>query len=161
MRPMPNIGPTELLIIAIPLVVIMVIVLGIVVAVRKGNGASVPPPIPLAPQDLQGLVTQLTRQGRKVHAIKELRQHTGLGLAEAKKVVDAVAMGHPMWAHPALARFRPSPAALPHTGVVTGPDLATRVRELKAAGRVEQAIHLVRGETGMGQREAELFIDTL
>ncbi|WP_179282429.1 ribosomal protein L7/L12 [Streptosporangium subroseum] len=158
---MPNIGPTELLIIAIPLVVILVIVLGIVVAVRKGGGASVPPPTPLAPQDLQGLVTQLTHQGRKVHAIKELRRHTGLSLAEAKKVVDAVAMGHPMWAHPALARFRPSPVALSHTGVATGPDLATRVRELKAADRVEQAIHLVRGETGMGQREAELFVGTL
>jgi hypothetical protein len=158
---MPNIGPTELLIIAIPLAVILVIVLGIVAAVRKGNRAPVPPLIPPTPQDLQELVTQLTRQGRKIQAIKELRQHTGLGLAEAKKVIDAVAMGHTMWSHPVLARFRPSSVALPHTGAITGPDLATRVRELKAAGRAEQAIHLVRGETGMGQREAELFVDNL
>ena len=70
-------------------------------------------------------------------------------------------MGHTMWSHPVLARFRPSPVALPYAGVVAGPDLATRVRELKAAGRAEQAIHLVRGETGMGQREAELFLDSL
>jgi hypothetical protein len=161
MRFMPNLGPVELVIVALLFAVILAIVLGAAVAVLRGNKASVPPPVPPAPQELQELVTQLTRQGRKVQAIKELRQHTGLGLAEAKKVIDAVAMGHTMWSHPVLARFRPSPVALPYAGAVAGPDLATRVRELKAAGRAEQAIHLVRGETGMGQREAELFLDSL
>jgi hypothetical protein len=161
MRPMPNLGPVELSIIALLFAVILVIVFGIVMAARKGDRAPVPPPTPMAPHDLQELVTQLTRQGRKIQAIKELRLYTGLGLAESKQVIDAVAMGHTMWSHPVLARFRPSPAALPYAGPVTGPDLATRVRELKAAGRAEQAVHLVRGETGMGQREAELFVDGL
>ncbi|MDP9844223.1 50S ribosomal protein L7/L12 [Streptosporangium lutulentum] len=154
---MPNIGPVELLIAAALLAVILAIVLGVVVVARRGDRASLPPPMPPAPQDLQELVTRLTRQGQKIHAIKALRHHTGLGLSESKKVIDAVALGHPMWSHPVLAPFRPSPVALPHAG----PDLATRVRELKAAGRTAQAIHLVRGETGMGQAEAELFVGSL
>ncbi|MEV7966908.1 hypothetical protein AB0O34_13125 [Sphaerisporangium sp. NPDC088356] len=58
-----------------------------------------------------------------------------------------------------MARFRPvADVALPRTA---GPDLATRVRELKAAGRQEQAVYLVRGETGMDSREAHLFVDSI
>ncbi|MEU8249727.1 hypothetical protein [Nonomuraea sp. NPDC048916] len=40
-------------------------------------------------------------------------------------------------------------------------DLATRVRRLKEAGRTQQAIFLVRGETGIGQDEAAQFVNSL
>ncbi|GAA4193086.1 hypothetical protein GCM10022252_35550 [Streptosporangium oxazolinicum] len=158
---MPNAGPMELLILAALLVVILVIlviVADVVMAVRRGTRAPVMPP---TPQGVYETVTGLTRQGRKIEAIKELRQYTGLGLRESKTVVDAVALGHDLWSHHLMARFRPShPTVSPGAGV-SGPDLATRVRELKVAGRAEQAIHLVRGETGMGEREAALFVETL
>ncbi|MBB2910517.1 hypothetical protein FHS43_001780 [Streptosporangium becharense] len=86
---MPNLGPTELLILAVLLALIVAAVIGVAVSVGRRRRVSAPYP--------------------------------GAG----------------------------------------GADLATRVRELKSAGRTEQAVHLVRGETGMGRREAELFVDGL
>lgn len=159
---MPNVGATELLIVAVMFAMILTIVIGVVMAVRKGNRAPAWRPTPMsAPQDLGETVTRLARQGRKIDAIKELRHHTGLGLRESKMIVDGVTMGHDLWSHPAMAHFQPPrPTAPPHAGAM-GPDLATRVRELKAAGRAEQAVHLVRGETGMGEHEAELFVEAL
>lgn len=157
---MPNIGPAELLVVAILFAVVLMIVIGIVMAARKGNQMPMPTPMP-TPQGLHELVTGLVRAGRRIEAIKELRRHTGLSLRDAKVTIDGVAMGHDLWSHPAMTRFKAAqPTALPHTGLA-GPDLATRVRELKAAGRAEQAVYLVRGETGMGEREAELFVEAL
>jgi len=161
---MPNLGPTELLIIVALPAVLLAIVVGVVMAARKSGRAASGgvPTAPLTPQGLHETVTGLTRQGQKIQAIKELRQYTGLGLKEAKDVVDAVAMGRDLWSHPLMARFRAAhPVESPSSIAITGPDLATRVRELKAVGRAEQAIHLVRGETGMGEREAELFVEAL
>ena len=40
-------------------------------------------------------------------------------------------------------------------------DLAARVRRLKADGRRDQAIFLVRGETGMDHDEASAFVDAI
>jgi len=161
---MPNVGPTELLIVVALLAVLLAIVAAVVMAVRKSGRAvsGEVPAAPLTPQGLHETVTGLTHSGQKIRAIKELRQYTGLGLKEAKTVVDAVAMGHDLRSHPLMAGFRSAHSVGPaSTTAVTGPDLATRVRELKAAGRVEQAIHLVRGETGMDEREAGLFVETL
>ncbi|MFI6458590.1 hypothetical protein ACIBF6_44475 [Streptosporangium amethystogenes] len=159
---MPNIGPAELLIVAILFAVILVVVIGVVMAARKGGQTPMPVPMQTpTPQGLHELVTGLVRAGRRIEAIKELRGHTGLSLRDAKMIIDGVVAGHDLWSHPAMIRFKPAqPTALPHTGAA-GPDLATRVRELKAAGRAEQAVHLVRGETGMGEREAELFVEAL
>ena len=39
--------------------------------------------------------------------------------------------------------------------------LATRVRNLKEMGRTEQAVFLVRGETGMDESEAIRFVSSL
>ncbi|WP_405144120.1 ribosomal protein L7/L12 [Sphaerisporangium sp. NBC_01403] len=156
---MPNVGPVELLILIILVAAIVAIVVGVIMISRKGRAPSVPPMRPATPQDLHRVVTQLTLQRRKIEAIKELRQYTGLDLRSAKAVVDAVAMGQDMWSHPAMARFRPIEDAAPPRAA--GSDLATRVRELKLAGREEQAVHLVRGETGMGPREAQLFVDSI
>ncbi|GAA2776076.1 hypothetical protein [Nonomuraea dietziae] len=57
--------------------------------------------------------------------------------------------------HPAMTRL-PQPPPRLHQA-----DLATRVRELKAAGREQQAVHLVIGETGMTQGEAQTFVQAL
>ncbi|WP_157594795.1 hypothetical protein [Streptosporangium amethystogenes] len=161
---MPNIGPVELLVVAILFAMVLVIIVGIVMAARKGDQPPMPMPMPTpmpTPQGLQELVTGLVRAGRRIEAIKELRGRTGLSLRDAKMTIDGVVMGHDLWSQPAMARFKPAqPTALPHTGAA-GPDLATRVRELKAAGRAEQAVYLVRGETGMGEHEAELFVEAL
>ncbi|MFE3455701.1 ribosomal protein L7/L12 [Nonomuraea sp. NPDC059194] len=152
---MPNLGLPELVIIAVVLIAVAAfIILTVTLATRKTrHGTSITPTHTRAPDDLDGVLRDLIARGRKIHAIKLLREHTGLGLKQAKDAVEALAAGriHPGLAHPALQPGRP-PAA---------PDLASRVRELKGAGRDEQAVHLVVGETGMGWNEAEIFVRAL
>ncbi|WP_433356828.1 ribosomal protein L7/L12 [Microtetraspora malaysiensis] len=146
-------GMVEIVVIIVVILVI-VAVLVTVIALAARSGARTGPQlawrtpglVPPLPHDLQERVRELCSQGKKIHAIKAVREGTGLGLKEAKDVVDALDAG------------RPIPTAQPvgHPG-----DLASRVRELKAAGRAEQAVFLVRGETGMTQAEAETFVNAL
>lgn len=44
-------------------------------------------------QDLSPEIYQLLAQGRKIAAIKLIREETGLGLAEAKEIADVIS-GH-------------------------------------------------------------------
>ncbi|MEQ4725101.1 ribosomal protein L7/L12 [Nonomuraea sp. B19D2] len=134
----------------IGLTVIAVIVVAIVRASARGSR----PPVFLPPDELDHQLRSLVAQGKRIYAIKLLRQHTGMGLKEAKDAVDGLAVGRPI-NHPALHRPPTAPAAAPQA------DLAARVRQLKEAGRSEQAVHLVRGETGMTEDEALRFLDAL
>ncbi|MEV0974283.1 ribosomal protein L7/L12 [Microtetraspora glauca] len=142
-------NPTFVIVLIVLVVAVLVVV--VVLAARAGARPSAQlawrtpgmmPPISL---DLQDRVRELCAEDKKIHAIKLVREETGLGLKEAKTVVDALEAGRPV----------PGERAGGHG------DLASRVRELKAAGRTEQAIFLVRGETGMGQDEAEIFVNAL
>ncbi|WP_157254151.1 ribosomal protein L7/L12 [Nonomuraea typhae] len=144
----------------------IVLIVGVVVAVvavslvalAGRRGGELKPPVPSlhSAADVEQEVLRLLRQEKTIHAIKVLRQHTRLGLKEAKDLVEDVAAGRRrLTDHPAFAGLRPS---LPRRGTA---DLAGRVRNLVAEGHREQAIYLVRGETGMGQDEAELFVNSL
>ncbi|GII81715.1 hypothetical protein Sru01_66970 [Sphaerisporangium rufum] len=145
------------LLILLFLVVFVLAVAGIVVSILKRGR---PAPTGWGTGDLRDRVNTLVWQQQPIQAIKVLRQATGLGLADAKRVVDAVAGGADLWEVPIMARYRPAHLNAP-APVDARPDLASRVRELKAGGRAEQAVHLVRGETGMDQDEAERFVDAL
>ncbi|MDE3724490.1 ribosomal protein L7/L12 [Nocardiopsis sp. N85] len=103
------------------------------------------PPTPPGPldQDTVDNALGLVRAGRKIVAIKLVRERTGLGLAEAKGVVDAIEEGR-------RVPVEPGPGSL-----------ADRVRELLGRDRVADAIVLVAGETGMTEAEAARFIDAL
>lgn len=145
-----GLGFPELLTLLIVGLVLAGAIFALVAAVgRVGTRAhAIPagPPPSFSPDistDLQNRVRALCVSHKKIHAIKLIRQETGLGLLEAKIIAEAVEAGR----------------ALP--GGPARPDLAFRVRELKAAGRTEQAIFLVRGETGMGQTEAETFVNAI
>ncbi|MEV8637908.1 ribosomal protein L7/L12 [Streptosporangium sp. NPDC051023] len=170
---MPNLGPTELLIIG--LVVILVVagvaaglVLLVRLAARPSTSFSPVPPSGSAglkgdsgPVGLQAQVQSLLGQGKKIHAVKLVRERTGLGLAEAKRYVDDLAAGRlqtpaPFPGH--LSHPGGPPPELPQRG---GADLADRVRDLKASGRAEQAVFLVRGETGMTEPDAWRFVDSI
>ncbi|MFD0884650.1 hypothetical protein ACFQ08_08805 [Streptosporangium algeriense] len=61
---------------------------------------------------------------------------------------------------PAMFLSHPAepPSALPRHG---GADLAARVHDLKISGRAEQAVLLVRGETGMTEPDARRFVDAV
>ncbi|GAA5051901.1 hypothetical protein HNP84_006360 [Thermocatellispora tengchongensis] len=127
-----------------------ILVLAAVVMVRARAGAA-PLERPPVGADLTERVRWLCERGRQIHAIKLVREEIpGIGLKEAKDAVDAIAAGRPSPLPPRIGRPVLRPAA-------TG-DLAERVRALKAAGRTEQAVFLVRGETGMNEGEASAFV---
>lgn len=86
-------------------------------------------------------VLSLIRADRKIQGIKVVRERTGLGLAEAKNLADAIDEG----------RWAPAP---------TG-SLADRVRELLDQDRVADAVLVVSQETGMTEDEASRFIGSL
>ncbi|GAB1818481.1 hypothetical protein [Herbidospora sp. RD11066] len=142
-------GGTELIILLIILGAIAGIIL---LAVRAAGGRPraqvaywAPGVIPQIAEPVRERVRELGAENRLVEAIKVVRQETGLGLRDAKFVTESIIAG----------RYLPTST---ERALQTGPDLATRVRELKEAGRTEQAIFLVRGETGMNQEQAEGFV---
>ncbi|MFC7331109.1 ribosomal protein L7/L12 [Marinactinospora rubrisoli] len=98
------------------------------------------PPRPVSADTLER-ARALIAQGKPVHAIKGVREETGMGLAEAKALVDALSQGRPVPGAPAVA-------------------LAARVRDLRDEDRAA-AIALVVAETGMTEAEAVRFADAL
>ena len=63
----------------------------------------------IADDSLPPEVIQAIEQGRKIEAIKRLREATGLGLANAKVLVDKASRQHgPKYAHPRIVDDRPN-----------------------------------------------------
>ena len=87
---------------------------------------------------------------------KSYRQQTGVGLAEAKAVIDAVARGDRLvgsgtvWAEAVVA---PAPVASPREGV--GAEIDTLIR----AGQKIQAIKVHREAYGIGLKESKEAIE--
>lgn len=86
----------------------------------------------------------LIRDDRKIQAVKVVRERTGMGLVEAKHVVDAIQEGHRLSIEPA-----------------PGHSLADRSRELLSQDRVTEATTMVSRETGMTETESSRFLDVL
>lgn len=79
--------------------------------------------------------------GNQLEAIRLLRRHTGLGLAEAKAVVDAARV-------PRVERSPEGVAGLP-----------ADAKAALARGDVLQALRLLRSAKGIGLKEAKALID--
>ena len=77
--------------------------------------------------------------GNPIEAIKRLRAATGLGLKDAKDVIDAYEAGAPV-------RLPPRPSETP---------LPADVRAALQAGNKIEAIRLLRDHTGLGLKEAK------
>jgi len=99
------------------------------------------PPLLLTPELLAELRNLLGR-GKKIPAIKLLRERTGLGLKDAKDLAEAIERG-----------YEP-----PLQGRVS---LSERVRALRDAGDHASAVAMVQAETGMRRHEAEKFVSVL
>jgi large subunit ribosomal protein L7/L12 len=141
--------------IVVALLVLLVIVLVVTRTGRPAREARPPAPVVPLPADLQARVRQLVGEGKKILAIKEVREVLGLSLVDAKNAVDAIADGRSLpTAGPALG---PAPGPAPRAV----PDLADRARALAAAGRHDEAVRLVAAETGMSAPEAGAFIRAL
>ncbi len=90
-------------------------------------------------------VLEALRAGKAVEAIQRLRQATGLGLAEAKALID---------------HHREADAA-PAFGARQAGGLPASVVEALRRGNKIEAIKLLRGHTGLGLKEAKDAIEAL
>lgn len=140
--------------------VLVLVVLVAAVRVRTLNRPQAPAPIAPGmtagmPADRLAEVQALLGSGKKIAAIKRLRELTGMGLAEAKNLVEAMEAGvpaqelkprdpRPRSSTDAAARVRALPA---HT--------AEEARRLVEQRKLVYAIKVIREGTGMGLREAK------
>jgi ribosomal protein L7/L12 len=104
------------------------------------------------------LATQLRdleAKGKKLEAVRLLRKTTGLGLADAVRIVDKLAAsGKPVTLDKTTSGTGTAMANI-------GPDHEAELRTLVAAGQQIQAIKMVRELTGMGLKEAKDLVDRL
>jgi len=132
----------------------LVVIVVAVLVLRRRSDVVVVPPRPQRgaahPESLEGLLAQ----GKKIEAIKLVREQTGMGLKEAKDYVEAYAAGK----RPGL----PPPASRP-TAASAAPSATVQdaARALVAQGKKIEAIKLVREQTGMGLKEAKDYVDRL
>jgi ribosomal protein L7/L12 len=111
----------------------------------------IPPPAAVRsvrplPEGERAAIVALLARGSKLEAIKRVRELTGLGLKEAKDMVEAWDAGGAMPAVPA-----PTPATPPA-------DMA-EARALALAGNKIAAIKRVRELTGLGLKEAKDMVE--
>ncbi len=104
------------------------------------------PPQP-PPGDLADRLRVLVGAGKKIQAVKELREHTGMGLAEAKKYIDRLPLNGPI------------PPAEPPAGL--SPDTVARAREHIAAGEPIHAVRVIRDDTGWSLKDAKKAMERI
>jgi ribosomal protein L7/L12 len=97
-------------------------------------------------------VRKLVAEGHKIEAIKAVREHTGLGLKEAKDYVEAIPNVAP------LANFGRPAEAIERTDAES---VRREAIALKAQNKMMEAIKLVRERTGLGLKEAKDYVDAL
>ncbi len=88
---------------------------------------------------LESQIQQLLQRGEKLEAIKLMREHTGLGLSEAKKAVEAL---------------ESKTATQPKDS-----EIEAKVRELVQQGKALEAIQLVRSAKGSDLKESREYVD--
>ncbi|MDZ4720072.1 MAG: ribosomal protein L7/L12 [Roseiflexaceae bacterium] len=151
-----------------PLVLIglgLLAVVAVVIVLRQRNSgittvSSVPAQVPQSPKpvapgasidELHAEVRQWLVGGNKIEAIKRVRQHTSMGLKEAKDYVEALEAGQ--------APTLPASPLAPSPGI--SDDLHDQIRALLAKNQKIEAIKLVRQHTGMGLKEAKDYVEAL
>jgi hypothetical protein len=101
--------------------------------------------------DLPAEALAAMREGRTIDAIRIVREATGLGLKEAKELVDAVAKGGPR------SRFGgiPDPGSSPAVKAGLPPEAQAALDRNDTIG----AIKIVRESLGLGLAEAKQLVD--
>jgi len=147
-------------------VVGLVVLIGAVALVRsRANTADRPPDAPAYTQatvrianpideDVRAELLRQLQRGNKIEAIKLLREHTGVGLKEAKDAVEALERN----------AAAPLPAAAPEVPMsphLASLDIDPEVRLLLQRGNKIAAIKRVRELTGWGLKESKDYVDRL
>lgn len=102
--------------------------------------------------DIARRIGELVAAGRKIEAIGLLREATGLGLADAKNVIESVGSGAPL---PLELRQRLDAGAT----AATEEPLPDEVLAVAAAGNRIEAIRLLRAQRGLGLKQAKDLLD--
>ena len=95
-------------------------------------------------------IRDLLARGKKIQAIKRVRELTGMGLKEAKDYVEALPHAPP------LGQLVPGRGAQPLSR-----EVEREARRLLNDGGKIAAIRRVRELTGMGLKEAKDYVDSL
>lgn len=94
-------------------------------------------------------VTALIASGKKIEAIKIVRQATGKGLKEAKNIVESIAANtSPSLSYPYNRAVKPF-----------DDEAKAKIRHLIASGKKIEAIKELREVTGLGLKEAKNLVD--
>lgn len=102
-------------------------------------------------------VRDLYAKGDKMRAVKELREATGLGLADAVRIADKLGgAGKPKTAGPSMVK-----ATTGSVAADIGPDNEAAIRSMLGEGNKIAAIKRVRELTGMGLKEAKDYVEAL
>ena len=109
----------------------------------------------ILPDEILREVNTLLTQGKKIEAIRRLRETTDWGLRECKAYVDALAAGQ----EPSQPSARPSPT-IPY-GMPLPDVLLQEVHAQLAQGRKISAIKIVREATGWGLKESKEYVESL
>ncbi|SDU74481.1 ribosomal protein L7/L12 [Jiangella alkaliphila] len=110
-----------------------------------------PPPPVVDRQSLDDAVGALLAEGKLIHAVKLVREHTGFGLKDAKEYVDRLAAGA---STQAVAPVRRSPETIT-------PEAMARIQQLIAQGKKIHAIKELREHTGLGLKQAKDTVDRM
>ena len=138
-------------------VIIGAALIALIIVGTRGARSRVDPTQVSIDAALAGQVRELYAAGDKLGAVKALRAATGLGLADAVRIVDKLGASAkpPGKSGPSLTKgIAASPSIL-------GPDNEAEVRMLLAGGSKIEAIKLVRTVTGMGLKEAKDLVERM
>ncbi|MFT4260483.1 ribosomal protein L7/L12 [Microbacterium sp.] len=149
----------EIVFVALVVVVVIVVVLGLRLALRAmrpqvpENPAPSTTAVPVIRSALRTLspeaaaeISRLIAVGRRIEAIKVYREHTSVGLKEAKDAVEA-------WPASSVP-YAPSVPA-PIAGRMLSASVSAEIDGLLAVGRKIEAIKVYREHTGVGLKEAK------
>ena len=101
------------------------------------------------PVNLEEQLKELVAKGNKIAAVKLYREATGVGLREAKEVVDTIALG--------------SPLNLSNPGQAEEPDpfLENHIKSLLAERKKIEAVKVYREAYNCGLKEAKDAVDLI
>ena len=147
------------IVVVVVALVVLVAVFGLVVRRRERGSELIVTEArgyePVGGGTLEDQARALMRRGQKIQAIKLVREHTRLGLKEAKDAVEALE---------ATGRLRLPGADRAGAAKLEGlapAQVLAQARMLKTQRKAIEAIKLIRQHTGLGLKEAKDLYDSL
>jgi ribosomal protein L7/L12/outer membrane protein assembly factor BamB len=111
------------------------------------------------PDDIEAEIMQFVRAGKKIEAIKEVRELSGLGLKEAKDAVEALERGETL--SQLGVEWESGGSGFGQAGSMVSTVDMSEITQLLKAGQKIEAIKRLRQATGLGLKESKDAIEAL